>query len=154
MLAISAVASLLILAGVWGTFKRRDYPGRVRVSPPPDPVLYIVFDPPVEPLQVPLSHNRGYWFDPKPPAGLCDALVQSNRLVFRWDRIEVPGVGWRLDRLEYRVTRGEETLRFYDDSPLSFWGIIVTMVCAPVVVGAVIAATLGLTSGRREAEGT
>jgi len=153
-LAISAVTSLLVLAGVFGGFKRRDYPGRITMVSREDNFLHLVFDKPVRAGEVPFGHNRGYWIVGEAPTDLYAAVVNGDRIVFRWDRLGIPGLRWSLDRFEYRFRRGEETRCYSDESAVHFWGVIVGIILAPIVMGCVIAAILGLASGRREAEGT
>jgi hypothetical protein len=157
VLAISVLASLVLSLALLKCSSRRDFPGTVTlVSPPsPDPpFLHIIFDKGVASGEIPLSHNRGYWFDTAPPDGVCSAAIRGSRLIYRWDRVEIPKLGWHRDRLEYRLLSAAKPRCFSEESALHFWGILVGISLAPLAIGAAFAALVANARERPPTSGT
>jgi len=144
---IGVLASLASFALLAACLKRRECPGTVSMVSPPTsdaPFLHIVFDKAADASWVPLGRNRGYWIEGHPPEGLASAAVVGDRLVFRWERVEIPLLGWHADRLEYRLPKDRS--RFSEESASRFWGPLVGICLVPLAVSGVVAAAAG---GRR-----
>jgi hypothetical protein len=147
ILAVSALLSLAVFGILFGGLKRQDFPGKItvlRVPPPDTPVVHLTFDQRLDASALPLGHNRGYWIDGSPPEGLCSAAVTGDRIVYRWDRVEFPGLTWSLDRLEYRLQKGPELRCFSEPSALEFWGIFAGIGLGPLVLGSAVASLCAL----------
>jgi len=145
VLGVAALVSLLMAAMIFACFRRQQYTGTITLvsDDPGSPFLHLVFDAKPDPLQIPLGQNRGYWIDGRPPEGMCRVAVKGDRMVYRWDRVQVPFSRRGLDLIEYRLLKGERIQTFSEDSALEFWGIVVAIILAPTAVGALVVAILG-----------